>query len=66
MIKVTTLDDRKVAVNADLIERLEHVPETIITLISGKKFMVKETIDEIIELVIQYRQRCNFPVTEED
>lgn len=66
MIKVTTLDNRQIAVNADLIERLEHVPETVITLVSGKKFMVKETMDEIMEMVIQYRQRCCYPVTEED
>lgn len=58
MIKVTTLDKRTIAVNCDLIERLEEVPETVITLENGKKFMVMESIDEIIELIIQYRIKC--------
>lgn len=58
LIKVTTLDNRTITVNCDLIERLEEVPETVITLVNGKKFMVRESMDEIIELVIQYRIKC--------
>lgn len=58
LIKVTTLDNRTIVVNCDLIERLEEVPETVVTLESGKKFMVKESMDEIIELIIQYRIKC--------
>lgn len=64
MIKVTTLDKRDIVVNSDLIERLEHVPETVITLVNGKKFMVQESMDEIIELVIQYRIKCQRAVTD--
>ncbi len=66
MIKVTTLDKRIIAVNAELIERLEHVPETVITLVGGKKFMVKETMDEVIDMVVKYRRSCNYPVIEEE
>ncbi len=66
MIKVTALDNRIITVNAELIERLEHVPETVITLVGGKKFMVKETMDEVINLVIKYRRSCNYPVIEEE
>lgn len=65
MIKVTTLDKRTIMVNSDLIERLEHVPETVITLVNGKKFMVQETMDEIVELVIQFRIKCQGPLTPE-
>lgn len=64
MIKVTTLDKRTITVNCDLIERLEEVPETVITLVNGKKFMVLESMDEIIERVIQYRMKCNGALTE--
>ncbi|HHW08106.1 MAG TPA: flagellar FlbD family protein [Clostridia bacterium] len=64
MIKVTTLDKRTITVNCDLIERLEEVPETVITLVNGKKFMVQESMDEIIELVVQYRRNCQGPLTE--
>ncbi|HHY59478.1 MAG TPA: flagellar FlbD family protein [Clostridia bacterium] len=64
MIKVTTLDRRTITVNCDLIERLEEVPETVITLVNGKKFMVLESMDEIIERVVQYRRKCSGPLTE--
>ncbi|MGI6552522.1 MAG: flagellar FlbD family protein [Clostridia bacterium] len=59
MIKVSTLDNRKIAINADHIERVENVPETIITLTNGKKLMVRETMEEIIEAVIAYRIKCS-------
>jgi flagellar protein FlbD len=44
-------------VNADLIEFLERTPDTLVTTSTGKKLMVKETIDEVIERVIAYHQR---------
>ena len=42
MIEVTKLNDEKVTVNADLIEMIEEVPETVITFTNGKKIFVKE------------------------
>ncbi|QGP92846.1 Swarming motility protein SwrD [Neomoorella glycerini] len=57
MIKVTTLDRREIVLNAELIERLESVPETVITLTSGKKVLVTQTVDEIIARVIAYRRQ---------
>ncbi|CEP68905.1 Flagellar [Moorella glycerini] len=57
MIKVTTLDRREIILNAELIERLESVPETVITLTSGKKVLVTQTVDEIIARVIAYRRQ---------
>jgi len=50
MIKVTRLDDSPLVINAGLIEFVEAVPETIVCLTTGKKIMVKETIDDIIDL----------------
>ncbi|OIQ60553.1 flagellar FlbD family protein [Neomoorella thermoacetica] len=52
MIKVTTLDKREIILNAELIERIESVPETVITLTSGKKILVTQTAEEIMERVI--------------
>ncbi|MGI9859994.1 flagellar FlbD family protein [Moorella naiadis] len=62
MIKVTTLDKREMVLNAELIERIESVPETVITLTSGKKILVTQTAAEIVELVIAYRRRILQPV----
>jgi len=56
MIKVNRLNGERLVVNADLIKTLESTPDTIITLTTGEKLVVKETIDEIIELAIKYHR----------
>lgn len=56
MIEVTSLDDRKLIINAELIERVEETPNTVITLTSGKKLIVKESKMEIKKLVILYKK----------
>jgi flagellar protein FlbD len=57
MIKVTTLDKREMYINAELIERVESVPETVITLTSGKKVLVSQPAAEIVDRIIAYRRR---------
>lgn len=57
MIEVTSLNGRKLIINADLIESLESVPETVITLTNGKKLLVVEPPDEIVERITFYRRR---------
>jgi flagellar protein FlbD len=57
MILLTKLNDRKFVLNAELIEIIEETPDTVITLTSGKKLVVKETIDVCVEKVIDYRKR---------
>lgn len=66
MIKVTTLDKREMVLNAELIERIESVPETVITLTSGKKILVTQTAAEIVEQVIAYRRRILQPINPQD
>jgi flagellar protein FlbD len=56
MIEVTRLNDSKVIINADLIEKVEESPDTIITLTSGNKIIVKESRQEIKNLVILYKK----------
>ena len=56
MIKVSRLSGEQFVVNADLIKTLESTPDTIITLTTGDKFVVKETSDEIIERTIRYHR----------
>lgn len=56
MINVTRLDNSELVINSDLIEILEAIPETIVHLTTGKKIMVKETVDEIIELVTAFKR----------
>ena len=56
MIELTRLNDTKFTLNADLIESIEEVPDTVISLTTGKKLFVKESRYEIKDLVVRYKQ----------
>jgi flagellar protein FlbD len=62
MVKLTRLNQHQVVINAEMIEFVEAIPDTIITLVSGKKLMVAESVDEVIDRIIDYRKSCNEPV----
>ena len=51
IIELTKLDTRKILLNADTIETVEANPETVIILQSGRKLLVKESVEEINRLV---------------
>jgi|GEM_PF-1100686 len=56
MIKLTRLNSQQIIVNADLIESIESRPnETILSLTTGNKIVVKESSEEIINKVIEYK-----------
>ena len=59
MIKVTAFNDSIFYINAELIELVEQTPDTIITLTTEKKILVKENVEEIISRVIDYKRRIN-------
>jgi len=56
MIEVTKLNGNKLTINADLIERVEELPDTVITLTTGSKIIVKESRQEVRDLVILYKR----------
>ena len=58
MIEVTRLHNQMIVVNADLIEFVEETPDTMISTTTGKKLLVKESVSEIINKVVEYRRRC--------
>ncbi len=65
MIPVTRLDQRKVIVNADLIKYVESTPDTILTLTTGDKLMVRETPEEVVQRVVEFGRRLRvFPGSE--
>lgn len=59
MIKVTSLQNEEFFLNADLIERIENVPDTLITLVNGKKMRVKEDSHIVVERFIHYKRRIH-------
>ncbi|MBE6053329.1 MAG: endoflagellar protein [Clostridium sartagoforme] len=57
MINLTAMNNKAFILNADHIEKVEEVPETLITLTNGKKYIVLESIEEVIEKVISYKNK---------
>ncbi len=56
MIEVTRLNGKMLTINAEMIERVEESPDTVITLTNGNKLIVKESRQEIKNLVILYKK----------
>ena len=56
MITVSRLDGTEFVVNAELIELVETTPDTVVSLTSGKKLVVRESLDEVVRRAIAYRQ----------
>ncbi|QQE11197.1 flagellar FlbD family protein [Planctomycetota bacterium] len=54
MITVTRLNGRRMVVNADLIRTVEENPDTTIKLINGDHIIVKEPMQRVVELAIEY------------
>ncbi len=59
MIDVTKLNGSKITINEDYIETVEETPDTVITMSTGRKFIVKESRQEIINLVKLFRKGIN-------
>lgn len=62
MIKVKRLNGGEFVINCDLIEVLEETPDTVITLTTGHKFVVKESIDTIIEKIKEFKRDINIKI----
>ena len=56
MIEVTKLNGSTVLVNSDLIESVAETPDTVISLVTGKKIIVKESGQEVKNLVVLYKK----------
>lgn len=55
MITLTRLSGSQFVLNSDLIERIDATPDTVITLVDGKKYVVAERPSEIVNLVREHR-----------
>jgi flagellar protein FlbD len=54
MIFVTRLDGREVVINVDLIITIEKTPDTVLTLTTGDRIMVREPVEEVVQRAIAY------------
>jgi flagellar protein FlbD len=57
VIYLTRLNKRPVVVNSDLIKFVEDTPDTVVTLVSGEKLVVTETVAQVLERIMGYRRR---------
>jgi flagellar protein FlbD len=55
VLQLTRLGGPVFAVNPDLIERAEATPDTVLTLVNGSRYVIRESLDELAALVRQYR-----------
>lgn len=56
MINLTRLNGEKIFINMDLIEIMEQTPDTVVTLTTGKKFVVKESIAQINSEIVKFKK----------
>lgn len=64
MIRVHRLNGQEVVINSDLIESIDAVPDTVITLYTNNRFVVKESMDAVYSLILEYKRAVNTPAME--
>ena len=57
MIRLTRLNRAPMVLNADLIERIDVTPDTVITLTTGQILRVRETAEEVVRRIVEFRRR---------
>lgn len=56
MINVTRFNGKSFILNAELIEVMEETPDTVITLTTGHKYIVRESLDEVLGRILDYKR----------
>lgn len=59
VIRLTRLNGSAITINAELIETVEKCPDTTLSLATGNRYLVRETVDEVVAKVIEYRRKVN-------
>jgi len=57
MIKLKKLNGFEITVNAELIESVEATPDTVINLATGNRFIVRDSVDEVVGKVVEYKKK---------
>lgn len=58
MIRLTKLDGQELVVNAELIEYIHAGPDTLVALTTDRKIMVRESPDDVIRLILEFKARA--------
>lgn len=57
MIKLHRLNEEEFLVNCEQIEFVEETPNTVVSMVSGRKLVVEEPCNEIVRMVIEYKRK---------
>ena len=57
MVRLTRLNSVSIVLNSDLIEHIDVTPDTVITLTTGQILRVRETAEEVVQRIVDFRRR---------
>jgi flagellar protein FlbD len=60
MIQLTRLNNQPLVVNSDLIKFVENAPDTVLTLVTGEKLVVRESSQEVLAKIVEFRRSIYF------
>ncbi len=61
MIALTRLNGQPVMVNSDLIEQIEETPDTVVTLTSGNRLVVRDRMTDVQAKIVEFKRRIHAP-----
>jgi len=61
MIALTRLNGHPIMLNCDLIESLEETPDTVVTLVSGNKLVVRDAMRDVQQKIIEFKRKIYAP-----
>ena len=64
MIQVTQLHGKNYCIIPHMIETMESLPDLTLTLLSGRKLIIKDSPEEVIQKIIEYRNKIAFQAQE--
>src|SRR5690349_3356358 len=56
MIQLTRLKNQLMVVNSDLVKYVEKAPDTLLTLLTGEKVVVRESVEEVLAKIVEFRR----------
>jgi flagellar protein FlbD len=56
MIPVTRLDGVSMLLNAEVVEWIEQTPDTLVGLLNGERFLVRESPDELVRRIVAFKR----------
>ena len=59
MVRLTRLNHAPIVLNSDLIEHIDVTPDTVVTLTTGQILRVRESADEVVRRIVEFRRRIS-------